>query len=102
MTNAAGYCQDTAQYIEGMRQRVQAIKNQLTTQGWKGGASAKFSAALDQWDVDFRAVIQSLEGIYDKLNMGAGVYKNAAEENMDLAGAATTAGASRVDSLINR
>jgi WXG100 family type VII secretion target len=102
LTNAAGYCQDTAQYIEGMRQRVQAIKNQLTTQGWQGGAAKKFSDALDLWDVDFKAVIQSLEDIYDKLNMGAGVYKNAADENMDLAGTATTAGANRVESLINR
>jgi WXG100 family type VII secretion target len=102
LTNAAGYCQDTAQYIEGMRQRVQTIKNNLTTQGWKGGAAQKFGQALDQWDVEFKAVIKSLEDIYDRLNIGAGVYKNAADENMDLAGRATTAGAGRVDSLINR
>ncbi|MEV0307404.1 WXG100 family type VII secretion target [Nonomuraea fuscirosea] len=102
LTNAAGYCEETAQYIEGMRQRVQAIKTQLTTQGWKGGASQKFSGALDQWDLEFKAVIKSLEDIYDRLNIGAGVYKNAADENMDLAGRATGAGAGRVDSLINR
>ncbi|NRQ39080.1 WXG100 family type VII secretion target [Nonomuraea sp. NN258] len=102
LTNAAGYCQDTAQYIEGMRQRVQAIKGDLTSQGWKGGASQKFSQALDQWDVEFRGVIKILEDIYDRLNVGAGVYRNAADQNMDLSGALTRDGsAGRIDSLIN-
>jgi len=102
LTNAAGYCQDTAQYIEGMRQRVQQIKGDLTAQGWKGGAAQKFSSALDQWDVEFKAVIKILEDIYDRLNIGAGVYKNAADQNMDVAGGFASAGqAGRIDSLIN-
>lgn len=102
LTNAAGYCQDTAQYIEGMRQRVTEIKGDLTSQGWRGGAAQKFSHALDQWDTEFRAVIKILEDIYDRLNIGAGVYKNAAEQNMDLSGSLTRDGsAGRIDSLIN-
>jgi WXG100 family type VII secretion target len=103
LTNAAGYCQDTAQYIEGMRQRVQQIKGDLTTQAWKGGAAQKFSSALDQWDVEFKAVIKILEDIYDRLNIGAGVYRNAADQNMDIAGGFAGAGpqGGRIDSLIN-
>ncbi|MFC4120083.1 WXG100 family type VII secretion target [Nonomuraea zeae] len=102
LTNAAGYCQDTAQYIEGMRQRVQAIKADLTTQGWRGGAAQKFSGALDQWDVEFRAVIKILEDIHDRLNIGAGVYRNAADQNMDLSGSLVRDGAAgRIDSVIN-
>lgn len=102
LTNAAGYCQDTAQYIEGMRQRVQQIKGDLTTQGWKGGAAQKFGTALDQWDVEFKAVIKILEDIYDRLNIGAGVYRNAADENMNIAGGFAGAGqGGRIDSLIN-
>ncbi|MEV0617185.1 WXG100 family type VII secretion target [Nonomuraea sp. NPDC050404] len=102
LTTAAGYCETTAQHIEGMRQRVQTIKTQLTTQGWKGGASQKFAQALDAWDIDFKAVIKILEDIHDRLNMGAGVYRNAADENMQLAGRATAAGSNAVDSAINR
>ncbi|TMR96077.1 WXG100 family type VII secretion target [Nonomuraea basaltis] len=102
LTNAAGYCQDTAQYIEGMRQRVEQIKADLTTQGWKGGASQKFSAALTQWDGEFKGVIKILEDIYDRLNIGAGVYRNAADQNMDIAGGFAGSGeAGRIDSLIN-
>ncbi|WP_327087495.1 WXG100 family type VII secretion target [Nonomuraea sp. NBC_01738] len=102
LTNAAGYCQDTAQYIEGMRVRVTEIKGDLTSQGWRGGASQKFGIALDQWDTEFRAVIKILEDIYDRLNIGAGVYKNAAEQNMDLSGSLSRDGsAGRIDSLIN-
>jgi len=109
LTTAAGYCQDTAQYIEGMRQRVQEIKGDLTGQGWKGGAAQKFGTALDAWDIEFKAVIRILESMYDKLNMGAGVYKNAAEQNMDLSGSLTGDGSAlnrdgsggRIDSLIN-
>ncbi|MGW4792819.1 WXG100 family type VII secretion target [Nonomuraea sp. MG754425] len=102
LTNAAGYCQETAQYIEGMRQRVEQIKADLTTQGWQGGASQKFATALTAWDGEFKGVIRILEQIYDKLNMGAGVYKNAADQNMDIAGGFVSAGeAGRVDSLIN-
>jgi WXG100 family type VII secretion target len=102
LTTAAGYCQDTAQYIEGMRQRVQQIKTDLTTQGWKGGAAQKFAGALDQWDGEFRGVIKILEDIYDRLNIGAGVYRNAADQNMDIAGGFVRDGqAGRIDSLIN-
>ncbi|MCF6467749.1 WXG100 family type VII secretion target [Nonomuraea sp. MG754425] len=102
LANAAGYCQDTAQYIEGMRQRVQTIKGELTTQGWRGGAAQKFSAALDQWDVEFKAVIQILEDIHDRLNIGAGVYRNAAEQNMDLSGSLARDGyLGRIDSVVN-
>ncbi|MGP3955566.1 WXG100 family type VII secretion target [Nonomuraea sp. 3N208] len=103
MTNAAGYCQDTAQYIEGMRQRVEQIKTGLTTEGWKGGASEKFAAALTVWDTEFKGVIQVLEDVYDRLNMGAGVYRNAADQNMDIAGGFAGAGevGGRIDSLIN-
>ncbi|MER7363336.1 WXG100 family type VII secretion target [Nonomuraea wenchangensis] len=100
LTTAAGYCQDTAQYIEGMRQRVVEIKAGLQ---WQGGAYKKFSEAMDQWDVEFKGVIKILEGIYDKLNIGAGVYRNAADQNMDIVGGFASAGASggRIDSLIN-
>ncbi|MFI7616282.1 WXG100 family type VII secretion target [Nonomuraea terrae] len=102
LTNAAGYCQDTAQYIEGMRLRVQEIKATLTTQGWKGNASARFSQALDQWDGEFKGVIKVLEDIYDRLNIGAGVYRNTADQNMDIAGGfARTGESGRIDSLIN-
>nr|WP_281287113.1 WXG100 family type VII secretion target [Nonomuraea turkmeniaca] len=103
LTNAAGYCQDTAQYIEGMRLRVEEIKAGLTTEGWKGGASEKFATALTQWDTEFKGVIQILEDIYDRLNMGAGVYRNAADQNMDIAGGFAGAGevGGRIDSLIN-
>lgn len=96
---AAGHCQDTAQYIEGMRVRVQEIKAGLE---WQGGAYKKFSSAMDQWDVEFKGVIQILEDIYDRLNMGAGVYRNAADQNMDLTqGFASDGNAGRIDSLIN-
>ncbi|MCK2221294.1 WXG100 family type VII secretion target [Actinomadura sp. ATCC 31491] len=99
LTTAAGYCQDTAQYIEGMRQRVQEIKAGLK---WQGGAYQKFSNAMDQWDVEFKGVIKILEDIYDKLNMGAGVYRNAADQNMDIVGGfASDGNAGRIDSLIN-
>ncbi|MFC5815483.1 WXG100 family type VII secretion target [Nonomuraea harbinensis] len=102
LTNAAGYCQDTAQYIEGMRQRVQQIKADLTSQGWQGGAAQRFSTALDQWDGEFKGVIKILEDIYDRLNIGAGVYRNAADQNMDIAGGFVgDGGAGRIDSLIN-
>ncbi|RSN14370.1 hypothetical protein DMB42_07595 [Nonomuraea sp. WAC 01424] len=102
LTNAAGYCQDTAQYIEGMRQRVQTIKGDLTTQGWRGGAAQKFSHALDEWDVEFKAVIKILEDIHDRLNMGAGVYRNAADQNMELSGSLARDGLTgRIDNVIN-
>ncbi|MFI9550147.1 WXG100 family type VII secretion target [Nonomuraea endophytica] len=102
LTNAAGYCQDTAQYIEGMRQRVQVIKGELTIDGWRGGAAQVFSEKLNQWDTSFKAVIQILVDIHDRLNQGAGVYRNAAEQNMDLTGSLTTDGFSRrIDSVIN-
>ncbi|MEU1387764.1 MULTISPECIES: WXG100 family type VII secretion target [unclassified Nonomuraea] len=102
MTNAAGYCQDTAQYIEGMRQRVQTIKGDLTTQGWRGGAAQKFGHALDEWDVEFKAVIRILEDIHDRLNIGAGVYRNAADQNMELSGSLARDGfTGRIDNVIN-
>lgn len=103
LTNAAGYCQDTAQYIEGMRQRVQTIKGDLTNQGWRGAAARKFGAALDQWDREFKDVIGILEDIHDRLNIGAGVYRNAADQNMDLSGSLTRDGSlGRIDSVINK
>ncbi|WP_219467204.1 WXG100 family type VII secretion target [Nonomuraea rhizosphaerae] len=101
LTKAAGYCENTAQYIEGMRQRVQVIKGDLQ---WKGGAYLNFAKAMDQWDLDFKAVIKILEGIYDKLNVGAGVYSQAAAEteNMNITGGQAGAGsAGRIDDLIN-
>jgi WXG100 family type VII secretion target len=102
LTTSAGYCEETAQYIEGMRQRVQTIKGDLMAAGWKGGASQQFGKALDQWDLDFRAVIKILEGIYDKLNIGAGVYADAAQQNMDLSSGLNSAGSGgRIDTLIN-
>ncbi|TYB64392.1 WXG100 family type VII secretion target [Nonomuraea sp. PA05] len=101
LTNAAGYCQNTAQYIEGMRLRVQEIKGDLTTQGWRGRASEEFGRALDNWDAEFKAVIRILEDIHDRLNMGAGVYRNAADQNMDLSGTLTREGYGRIDSVIN-
>jgi WXG100 family type VII secretion target len=85
-----------------MRQRVQTIKGDLMAAGWKGGASQQFGKALDQWDLDFRAVIKILEGIYDKLNIGAGVYADAAQQNMDLSSGLNSAGSGgRIDTLIN-
>ncbi|MCA2224280.1 MULTISPECIES: WXG100 family type VII secretion target [Nonomuraea] len=102
LIKAAGQCETTAQYIEGMRQRVQTIKGDLMAAGWKGGASQQFGKALDAWDVDFQQVIKILESIYDKLNMGAGVYSTAAQQNMDISSGLNSAGAGgRIDSLIN-
>ncbi|MEU7832134.1 MULTISPECIES: WXG100 family type VII secretion target [unclassified Nonomuraea] len=102
LTKAAGQCEVTAQYIEGMRQRVQTIKGDLMAAGWKGGAAGQFGKALDAWDVDFRQVIKILEDIYDKLNINAGVYSNAAQQNMDISSGLNSAGVGgRIDSLIN-
>ncbi|PZG17907.1 WXG100 family type VII secretion target [Nonomuraea aridisoli] len=100
LTTAAGYCQSTAQYIEGMRLRVQEIKAGLQ---WQGGAYNQFAQAMNRWDTEFTQVIKILEDIYDRLNIGAGVYRNAADENMDIAGGFNSAGHSggRIDSLIN-
>ncbi|MGI5269182.1 WXG100 family type VII secretion target [Nonomuraea sp. CA-218870] len=102
LQTAAGHCEKTAQQIEAMRQRVEQIKGDLTTQGWKGGAAQRFAQALTAWDGEFKQVIKILEDIYDRLNMGAGVYRNAAEQNMDIAGNFTGGGqGGRIDSLIN-
>ena len=102
LIKAAGQCETTAQYIEGMRTRVQTIKADLMAAGWKGGASQQFGKALDAWDVDFRQVIKILETIYDRLNVGAGVYSNAAQQNMDISSGLNSAGSGgRIDSLIN-
>jgi WXG100 family type VII secretion target len=102
LIKAAGQCESAAQYIEGMRKRVETIKGDLLAAGWKGGAAGQFGKALEAWDLDFRQVIKILEDIYDKLNINAGVYADAAQQNMDLSGALTSAGSGgRIDSLIN-
>lgn len=99
LTNAARYCQETAQYIEGMRRRVEEIKAGLK---WQGGGYQKFAVVMQQWDAEFKGVIANLEGIYDKLNIGAKIYANANQQNMDLIGSLTADGsAGRIDSLIN-
>jgi WXG100 family type VII secretion target len=113
LRNAAGYCQDTAQYIEGMRLRVEQIKTDLTTRDWEGGAAQKFVGVMAQWDTEFKGVIRILEDIYDRLNVGSINYATAeaeaealaqaqAQADMDLEGAHTGDGtAGRIDSLIN-
>src|ERR1044072_1086522 len=102
LIKAAGQCEVTAQYIEGMRQRVQTIKGDLMAAGWKGGAAGKFGQALYAWVGEFRQLIKILEDIYDKLNINADVYSNSAQQNMDLSGQLTSAGGGgRIDSLIN-
>ncbi|MGW0801882.1 WXG100 family type VII secretion target [Nonomuraea sp. NPDC002799] len=102
LIKAAGHCQQTAQYIEGMRQRVEAINSGLVNQGWKGDAAQAFGRALTSWDGEFKKVIALLEQMYDKMNMNAGVYRNAADQDMDLMGSLTSAGeAGRIDNLIN-
>ncbi|GAA2320246.1 hypothetical protein GCM10010149_86380 [Nonomuraea roseoviolacea subsp. roseoviolacea] len=101
LKKAAGYCQTTAQYIEGQRRRVQEIKAYIMA-NWESNAARAFGRALDQWDVEFNQVIKILEGIYDKLNIGAGVYANAADHDMDLVHGLMQAGQSGgIDSLIN-
>ncbi|MEV6151127.1 WXG100 family type VII secretion target [Nonomuraea sp. NPDC052129] len=102
LIKAAGQCESAAQYIEGMRQRVQTIKGELMATGWKGNAGVKFGQALDAWDVDFHKVIKLLEDIYDKMNINAKVYADAAQHNMDLSSGLNSAGSGgRIDSLIN-
>lgn len=99
LTTAAGYCEDTATYIEGMRQRVAEISQGLK---WQGGAYTKFAGAMVQWDGDFHQLIRNLESIYDRLNIAAGTYKNAEDQSMDLSGSLIHAGDSgRIDQLIN-
>ncbi|MEV0196945.1 WXG100 family type VII secretion target [Nonomuraea sp. NPDC050691] len=101
LVKAAGYCQNTAQYIEGMRQRVAGIKAEIMTK-WEGDAARAFGGALDQWDVEFKQVRQILESIYDKLNINAKVYSEANDHNMDLARGLVNAGeGGRIDTLIN-
>lgn len=100
LTSAAGKCEDAAREIEGLRLKVKQIKAGLQ---WQGGAYNKFAGAMDQWDIEFQRVIKILETIYDRLNIGAGVYRNAADQNMDIAGGFIGGGQSggRIDSLIN-
>ncbi|NUW40960.1 WXG100 family type VII secretion target [Nonomuraea rhodomycinica] len=101
LKKAAGYCQTTAQYIEGQRRRVQDIKAYIMV-NWESNAARAFGRALDQWDIEFNQVIKILEGIYDKLNIGAGVYANAADDDMDLVqGLMNTGQTGGIDSLIN-
>ncbi|MEV0148077.1 MULTISPECIES: WXG100 family type VII secretion target [unclassified Nonomuraea] len=101
LTKAAGYCESTAQYIEGQRRRVQEIKAFIRA-NWEANAARAFGNALDQWDVEFNQVIKILEGIYNKLNAGAKVYANAAAEDMDLVhGLMGTGQTGGIDSLIN-
>ncbi|QYC38717.1 WXG domain conatining protein [Nonomuraea coxensis DSM 45129] len=100
LTTAAGYCENTVQYIEGMRKRVEAIKAGLA---WQGGAYKKFSEAMVQWDMDFAAVNKILDGIKQKLIDNAGGYRNVAGENEGIVGGfyAAGAGANNIDLLIN-
>ncbi|WP_329085323.1 MULTISPECIES: WXG100 family type VII secretion target [unclassified Streptosporangium] len=90
---AAGDVVDTAQYIEGLRQGVRTVTEELTGSGWLGAASGKFRSAMTRWDEQMLIVRRDLETIAE--NMGASaVSYSAADQDVD-------AGMSMVDSLIN-
>lgn len=111
MEKAAGYCKETAQYIEGLRKRVDGIRAALVSPGnWQSTAAGQFSAALVTWDEQFRKVIRSLETIHDNLLYNTKNYSAAELEGYawtgEVAGTPGLSGSAdgregRIDNLIN-
>ncbi|MFG3435864.1 WXG100 family type VII secretion target [Nonomuraea sp. NPDC047897] len=106
VTKAAGQVQAAAQQIEGLRKGVAATVQELLASGqaksWQGNAATKYKMHMDQWDQGARRILESLERIYDNMNVSAKIYSAAAaeaEDNMRIGGVGANENA--VDSLIN-
>ncbi|MER7129967.1 WXG100 family type VII secretion target [Streptosporangium saharense] len=84
---------DTAQYVEGLRKGVETTTQELTASGWLGTASAKFLAAMREWDRQMVIVRSDLEKIAGNLGDSSITY-DAADQDVQ-------AGVGRVDALIN-
>ncbi|WP_214320857.1 WXG100 family type VII secretion target [Nonomuraea sediminis] len=108
LVQAAGLVEQAGQEIEGLRKGVAAKVQELLGAarqinprdvGWGGDAAERYRLAMQDWDLQAKNILDSLERIFDNLNISAGQYRKAADDNMNLnVGANTNA----VNDLINR
>lgn len=109
LTQAAGLVEQAGREIEGLRKGVEAKVQELLGAaarlhnprdvGWGGAAAERYRAAMHDWDLQAKKILGSLERIFDNLNVSAGQYRQAADDNMNLNVGANTNG---VNDLINR
>ncbi|MBB5874192.1 WXG100 family type VII secretion target [Allocatelliglobosispora scoriae] len=59
-------------YMKGLRNELQALSGQ-----WTGEASTVFHNTMDQWGVEFDAILKDLDAMADKLLGGAGHVESA-------------------------
>ncbi|MFI6596331.1 WXG100 family type VII secretion target [Nonomuraea sp. NPDC050536] len=109
LTQAAGLVEQAGREIEGLRKGVEVKVQELLGAaarlhnprdvGWSGAAAEKYRAAMHDWDLQAKNILASLERIFDNLNISAGQYSKASDDNMNLkVGAATNP----VNDLLNR
>ncbi|MFI7441209.1 WXG100 family type VII secretion target [Nonomuraea indica] len=105
---AANLVQAAATQIQGLRKGVAGTVQELLDSGpaksWQGDAAAKYRMHMAQWDQGAQRIIDSLERIYDNMNVSAGIYSAAAAEagdNLKVLGEHVGANENAVDSLIN-
>jgi WXG100 family type VII secretion target len=86
---------DASQEIEGMRQRVNTLTEQLLAAGggWTGPAANTYRRAMAGWSEKAATVRRDLEVIADNMHLNAATYGDA---NDDIG-----AGMNKVDALIN-
>ncbi|SFL16222.1 WXG100 family type VII secretion target [Streptosporangium canum] len=84
---------DTAQFVDGLRRRVNDDTALLMTSGWLGPAAGKFKLAMEAWDTQALRIRQDLETIAENMGMNSVTYSQADDDVQQ--------GMNRVDSLIN-
>ncbi|GAA4233955.1 WXG100 family type VII secretion target [Streptosporangium album] len=112
LTKAASHVEAAARHIKGLQQGTATAVAELTSSGggWESGAGSKFASVMREWDTQFTKVLQSMEEMYDKLNINANVYSaaeadshnlNLGEGSVDGARNDVGDGQRSIDSLIN-
>jgi WXG100 family type VII secretion target len=73
MSSAVSQFEDKAASFRGQLDQVDSYMQQLEV-GWKGGASAAFSQAMNQWQEGFQKVVTALDSVTQGMGSSARAY----------------------------
>jgi WXG100 family type VII secretion target len=85
MATAAQQVESAVGTIRGIQSTMSSSASELQG-GWKGAAAAAFNTAFESFNADFTKVLQSLEGIHEKLVGTQSTYTQTEEANTSTVG----------------